>query len=286
MEKLFTLVVHQLVEIDIDPVCCLVDGHPTNRKCYRELCGGNLEVSIINPANISSFIHLLVDPTHILKCVYNNFFTRRLSKFSDFAGEHIEANFDHIVSLYKREFGKSPKFAYKLTDKVLYPNGIEKTSVKLTDALFRSSTINGLKVYGEKSNPEFLNTARFLQIIRDWWDHFNVKAKDVGSKKRDPNKNPISIENLEEKAERFQAILEWLRKWQESCKENKMNGLNDETFLTFQQSTSSIISFASYLIHQCHFKFVLTGKVQIEGRFGWWRQSWGVGGGGGIFTPQ
>ena len=93
---------------------------------------------------------------------------------------------------------------------------------------------------------------------------FYVKAKDVGSKKRDPNKDSISIDNLEEKTERFQAILEWLRKWQESCKENKMkhHGLNDETFLTFQQSTSSIISFASYLIHQCHFKCVLTGKVQ------------------------
>ena len=99
MKNLFTLVVHKLVEIDIDPVCCLVNGHPTNRKFYRELCGGNLEVSIINPANISSFIHTFFDPTHILKCVYNNFFTRRLLKFPDFAGERIEANFDHIVSL-------------------------------------------------------------------------------------------------------------------------------------------------------------------------------------------
>ena len=52
MKKRFTLVVHQLVEIDIDPVCCLVDGYPTNRKLYRELCGGNLENSIINPSFI------------------------------------------------------------------------------------------------------------------------------------------------------------------------------------------------------------------------------------------
>ena len=128
----------------------------------------------------------------------------------------------------------------------------------MADALFHPSTINGLKVYGEKSNPEFLNTARFLQIIRDWWDSLNVNAKDVGSKKP-------GIDNLQEKTERFQAILAWLRKWQESCKEKKMklHGLSAETFLTFQQSTSSIISFASFLIHQRHFKFVLTGKVQI-----------------------
>ena len=189
-----------------------------------------------------------------------------LLKFPDFAGEHIETNFDHIVSLYKIEFGKSPKFAYKLTDKVLSPNGIEKTSVKLADALFHPSTINGRKVYGEKSNPEFLGTERFLQIFQNWWDSFNVKAKDVSSKKRDPNKDKISIDNLAEKTERFQAVLAWLRKWQEFCEENKMkhHGLSDETFLTFQQSTSSIISFASYLIHRSHFKFVLTDKVQSD----------------------
>ena len=79
-----------------------------------------------------------------MKCVYSNFFTRKLLKFPDFAGEHIEANFDHILSFYKMEFGNSPKFAYKLTDQVLSPNGIEKTSVKLADALFHPSTINGL----------------------------------------------------------------------------------------------------------------------------------------------
>ena len=94
LKELSTLVFHQLVEIDIDPVCCLVDGHPTNRKFYWELCGGNLEVSITNPANISSFIHLYFDTTNILKCVCNNVFARRLLKFPDFAGEHIEANFD------------------------------------------------------------------------------------------------------------------------------------------------------------------------------------------------
>ena len=64
-----------------------------------------VEVSIINPANISSFIHLFFDPTHILKCVYNNLFTRELLKFPDFAGELIEANFDQIASLNKMEFG-------------------------------------------------------------------------------------------------------------------------------------------------------------------------------------
>ena len=63
-----------------------------------------------------------------------------LLKSPDFAGEHIEANFDHNVSLDKMEFGKSPKFAYKLTDKILSPNGIEKTFVKLADTIFQQST--------------------------------------------------------------------------------------------------------------------------------------------------
>ena len=192
---------------------------------------------------MTSLIHLFFDPTHVLKCCYNNFFTRKLLKCPDFDGENVEANFEHIKTLYKMEFGKSPKYAYKLTDKVISPNGIEKTSVKLADALFHPSTINGVRVYGEKSNPEsnpeFLKTAHFLQIIRNWWDSINVKSKGVCFQKRDSNKDEININNPPKKTEKYQAIVDWLSEWQVNCKENKMkrNGLSDETFLTFKQTT-------------------------------------------------
>ena len=106
-----------------------------------------------------------------MKCIYNNLENRKLFKCPDFAGKKVEANFEHIV--YKAEVG----------------------SVKLADALFHRSNIEGLKVYGEKKHyPDFLQTAQFLVIIRDWWDSFNVKAPNIGFKKRDPNREPITVE--------------------------------------------------------------------------------------------
>ena len=161
--------------MDIDPVCCKVDGHSSSRKFYQhELCEGSLREDIVNPVDSSKVIHLSFDPTQIMKCIYNNFVNRILMT------RKFEANFEHVVRLYKSEIGKPIKYAYKLTDKVMTPNGIEKTSVKLADALFHRSTIEGIKVYGEKECPDFLLTASFLEIIRDSWDSFNVKAPDVG----------------------------------------------------------------------------------------------------------
>ena len=51
--------------MDIDPVCCLVDGHSSNRKFYQhELCEGSLREYIVNLVDSSKVIHLSFDPTH------------------------------------------------------------------------------------------------------------------------------------------------------------------------------------------------------------------------------
>ena len=176
---------------------------------------------------------------------------RKLFKCPDFNDKKVKATFEHVVRLYKSEIGKPIRYAYKLTDKVMTPNGIEKTSVKLADALFHISTIEGLKVYGEKECPDFLLTASFLEIIRDWWDSFNVKAPDIGFEKRDPNRHPINSENMEQKHDDYKRLLDWLNSWQQNCKKNKEkhNGLSDETFLTLKQTTKCMISLSKYLLH-------------------------------------
>ena len=51
----------------------------------------------------------------------------------DLDGE-LHPNFSHIKELYTTGLGKLQKMAYKLTDKVLNPQVIEKTNVKLADA--------------------------------------------------------------------------------------------------------------------------------------------------------
>ena len=156
LKTMFFQIVQQLTPMDIDPVCSIVGGHSSNRKFYQhELCEGSLRDYIVNPVDSSKVIRLSFDPTHIMKCIYNNFVNRKLFKCPDFNDKKVEANFEHVVRLYKSEIGKPIKYAYKLTDKVMTPNGIEKTSVKLADALFHRSTIEGIKVYGEKECPNF-----------------------------------------------------------------------------------------------------------------------------------
>ena len=182
LKTMFFQIVQQLTPMYIDPVCCIVGGHSSNRKFYQhELCEGSLREYIVNLVDSSKVIHLSFDPTHFIKCILTILLTENFSR-ADFNDKKVEANFEHVVRFYKSEIGKPIKYAYKLANKVMTPNGIEKTSVKLADALFHRSTIEGLKVYGEKECPDFLLTVSFLEIIRDWWDSFNVKASDVGFK--------------------------------------------------------------------------------------------------------
>ena len=147
LKTMFIQIIQQLVPMGIDPVCCIVDGHSFNRKFYQqELRGASVRDSIANSfvLDSSKVIHLPFNPTHILQCIYNNLGNRKRFKYPDLNGRKVEAIFEHIVRLYKSEVGKPIKYAYKLTDKVITPTGIEKTSVKLPDALFHRSTIEGL----------------------------------------------------------------------------------------------------------------------------------------------
>ena len=60
---------------------------------------------------------------------------------------------------------------------------LEKTNVSLADALFEESTINGLLFYRKNGFPEFSHMAKFLRVIRNWWDTFNVKTRFKGKHK-------------------------------------------------------------------------------------------------------
>ena len=67
--------------------------------------------------------------------------------------------------------------AYKLNKKVLNPNSIEKANVQLAYACFHESTIYGLLYYSLNGYHHFKETAKFFQIIRDWFDVVNVKSQ-------------------------------------------------------------------------------------------------------------
>ena len=188
-EKIHTVwsnVVKAITEMGFNIVATTTDGHKSNMKFFKTLlCKGKWKSHIPNPFQDGKKIFLLFDTTHLLKNIYHNFRNKETficppfnfglddspSKFN------IHPNFAHVRQLQDIEIGHPVKIAHKLNDKVLNPRSLEKTNVRLADALFHERTINGLEYYSKNGFPHFQHTANFLRIIRNWWDTCNVKSK-------------------------------------------------------------------------------------------------------------
>ena len=67
-------VLEKITEVGFDVVVTMTDGHKSNMKIFKHnICHGKLKTSLSNPYDVEKKISLLFDPTHLLKCVYNNF---------------------------------------------------------------------------------------------------------------------------------------------------------------------------------------------------------------------
>ena len=172
------------------------------------------------------------------------------------------------------EIGNPVKIAHKLNDKVLNPRSLEKTNVRLADALFHESTINGLEYYGKNGFPYFTHTAKFLRVIRNWWDQCNVKSMYKGEHKRNEFMKAVSKENIEKITKYFKEFGEWVAEWQ---KEFPDFGLTSPTFQALLQTVEATSELCRYLLDDGDngIEYILLGFLQqdfLEGRFGWYRQ--------------
>ena len=149
--------------------------------------------------------------------------------------------------------------------------------MKLAQAVFDESTINALSFYGAKGHPEFFETAQFLRIIATWWKTANVKSKYHGCRKRDPDREPITKENLIIKTSYFRGFVDWLCSWDKTVGESKRK-LCKETLMCSKHTSAALAELSEYLINEKDFEYFLTGKAQsdkIEKRFGKARQMTG-----------
>ena len=278
LKKIFDIILPSVTKIGFSIVGISVDNFSANRKFYEhELCNKKISSSIPHPLCPGEEIYLVYDSTHVFKNVYNAWIKKRIFVCPDFLGMQIgTVNFDHLEILAKLESGKPIKISYKLNDKVLYSRPIERTNVKLSDATFHESTINGLKFYSENGHPEFLGTMRFLELIRKWWNIVNVKTPDAGRKKRDPTRNPIYNEN----SPNIQFLIDfckWVKEWEKSS--DSKNFLTKETANAMCQTSTSLVGLARYLITKKGYSYVLLGHAQsdpIEREFGRYRQMSGA----------
>ena len=166
------------------------------------------------------------------------------------------------------------KIAHKLSDKVMNPLALEKTNVMLADAAFHESTVNALKEFG-KDFKEFLETAQFIEKVRNWWDRFNVKTPNKGHHKRNKHMEPITKDNINEFSNQMKEFSDWLKQWYSEYPEYC---LTYQTYQALRQTVSATVGLCEYLLENgdsTGIGYILLGNLQqdfLEGRFGWWRQ--------------
>jgi len=270
LHKMFLQVLQVLYSVGLTVVATSMDNFSANRKFYTELCGGVLKTSIPNPIDPKQPLFLLFDAVHNFKNIYNNFIGKRAFNCPPFLGSKIGyPTFKHIERMYTMEVGKPLKMAHKLNDKVMHPLSIEKTNVKLADAVFHESTINALEFYSS-SHPEFADTVEFLKIVRKMWNITNVKTPKVGQKKRDDSRQVIR-ESTDENLHYLLDFAAWVKEWSGHSKLS----LTQQTTAAVHQTCIALVELAKHMLEDRQFDYILLGQFQsdaIEERFGWYRQ--------------
>ena len=160
----FHTVLKVVVDCGFDVIAVVCDNHPVNRSLLNSLSNKNPNASIENPVRPGSPLFLLVDPTHTIKTIYNNF--QKAARFSFKYDEEVRvAKFSHIKQIYEMEGKKSLRMAHKLNKIVISPTSIQRSSAKLSMAVFHDSTASALQYYVENGHPEFLGTLYFVKMI-------------------------------------------------------------------------------------------------------------------------
>ena len=273
-----------VTEIGFDVAVTMTDGVSSNMSFFnKKMLENPGDIFSLNRYNIESKIFACYDTTHLFKNLYNNWRNTRsfeCPSFESFTGDNmaedtIFPSFIHLEELYEIEKGQLEKMAYKLNEKVLHPQVMEKTSVKLADSAFHESTINALIYYGNHGYDQFKDSAAYARVIRDWFNTVNVKSMDYGKRQRDERRNPIRRDTVDEDLSYMNKFCEWLECWK-SC---GTAGLSRQTFEAAIQTCKALTSLVHYLFDRYeNLDYVLLGNISsdfLEGRFGWWRQMCG-----------
>ena len=257
-----------LCEIGFHIVAISADNASVNRSFYSILSNGSM--SSTNPIT-GEPLHLIFDPTHLFKNFYNNF--ERKKKFiyhENDTNELVQPCFSHINELYEMERNMPLKLAHRLNQNVIKPDNIQRVSVKLAEACFHESTINAMEFYIKSQNKPWLDTLKFLKMIRLFWNILNIRTPTIGIRKRDEALKPIM--SVEDDRIRFlKEFANLLRVWNGN---SSFVGFSNETNTAAQQTCHAIIELITYLKGK-GFTYILTGLFQsdpIEKRFGIYRQ--------------
>jgi hypothetical protein len=269
--KKFTIEVIQYVQsFNFKVIVVISDNNRVNQSMFKLFCETKYFTS--NPSFTNLPLYLTYDFVHIFKNVRNNWLNIKNYEstflYPDFDDHTIirKASFDHLRQIHNNEKNILVKKAFKLNNKSLYPNNIERQNVRLVDNVFHYSTIAALK-----ENCEYTETVSFMETIRKWWDIVNTKNSFKGIKKK---KNEWSgpIYNVDDpKVQYLSKFVSWVKQWALLCDEKICIDLTKDTFSAIERSTEVLICLVTYSLENFPITYVLAGKFQtdnLEGRFG------------------
>lgn len=127
--------------------------------------------------------------------------------FPDFYTKELKlAKFNDARTVY--DYGKLliTKKSDKLNYKSLYPNKFDRQKVFLVDNTFHQFITAAMKDFN------YIDTAHFLEIFRNWWNIVNNSKNVKGNRKRNEFSKPISNIN-DFRCELLKKYLIWLNSW-------------------------------------------------------------------------
>lgn len=232
-----------------------------------------------HPSDKSRPLFYINDTVHIFKCIRNNWLNLKNYRltfcFPDFYDLTTVryASFEAIRDVYKIESDKLLKFGYGLSLKALWPSTFERQNVKLVMQIFNDDIENSLLELGPSEHIEnYEDTAKFINIIKKWWNVVNVKSPVKGLRLRNSLQQPITNDSLDERYMFLDHFLQWVNKWGTLGDGGK---LTSETHEALKLTTYGLLEMTDYCINELKFTYLLLGKVQtdaLEDRFGRYRQ--------------
>uniref|UniRef100_A0A1I8IVA6 THAP-type domain-containing protein n=1 Tax=Macrostomum lignano TaxID=282301 RepID=A0A1I8IVA6_9PLAT len=164
-------VIEAVAKNGFEVVALSCDNSAVNRKFYSMSAANDDGLTMKHPCDKEKEIFLLMDTTHNIKNVYNNFQRRREFHCPTMDGQEcFVAKFSDIEAVFEIERGQSSKIAYRLTEKVLRPLNVERTSASLAAAVFDETTVSALQLYSTMQSVNvdtstFNSTAKFLSKV-------------------------------------------------------------------------------------------------------------------------
>ncbi|KAF2366592.1 Reverse transcriptase domain [Trinorchestia longiramus] len=149
----------------------VTNNHKVNQqycKLFERL--GDCSATAKHPLDNERVWFLLFDTVHLLKCIRNNWISDKGQKIS--LDNETTASFADVKELYESEKG-SILTTTILTQFAVNPSPLQLQNVQYVLKVFNDKVVAVLKLRG---CPD---TAKFIQIILNWWNVVNVERWNV-----------------------------------------------------------------------------------------------------------